>query len=221
MLNFSQSALMCRWVSLEQDSNTRAITSSVSPWYNRIKKSSDSRFFIEQISSENRAMQLQSDEQSNCTSNRRLFCKYPSSTSHSKMLRRLPSRRRSINNDLHKFISWTVKVCEKVSLADKTNRDRAVAWRQFSQCDYSAPRLGSNFAPAMLVVLIAATGGAAVDHNTQTAHLSFVYDLQTHLISNSHVLSRRSPSSIPKYSTLGRQKFYYYSKQKTFRIPFA
>ena len=88
---------------LEHDWNTGARTSSVrSP----SDKYSSSRLFIEQISPTNR-------EQSNCTSNRRLFCKYPSSASRSKMLRKLSSGGSSILNDLYKFISQS---CDKFSL---------------------------------------------------------------------------------------------------------
>ena len=87
-----------RLVILEHDWNTCARTSGVRSC---APKPSDSRFFIEQITSTNREL----SETYKFTPNLRLFCKYPSSTSRSKILKRLSSGRRSISIDLYKFIS--------------------------------------------------------------------------------------------------------------------
>ena len=51
--------------------------------------------------------------------------------------------------------------------------------------------------------------------------ISICLCLETHLISNSHVPPRRSPSSIPIPSILGRYQFdYHLNRNKMFRIPF-
>ena len=134
-------------VSLEQDWNTWARLSSVSScsW-----KSSDSRFLIEQITSTNRELL----EQSNCPFNRRLFCKYPSPASRSKILRRLSSGGLSIDNDLYKFIIQSVKSCDKFSFED-------IYKHRLGSC--MAILMVSNFASSMFVVLNTAAAGAAVE----------------------------------------------------------
>ena len=66
----------------------------------------------------------------------------------------------------------------------------------------------------MFVVVTTATVGAAVELGTQTAPSLICLCSKTHLISNSHVLPRRRPSSAPQYSILEIQPFDYNLKQK-------
>ena len=85
---------MCSLVILEQDWNTCARSSSV-------RSLSDSRnvsrFFIEQTTLTKGELL----ERGNSTIKLWLFCKYPSTASHSKMMKRLSSAWRLISNDLH------------------------------------------------------------------------------------------------------------------------
>ena len=56
----------------------------------------------------------------------------------------------------------------------------------------------------MFVVVTTATVGAAVELGTQTAPSLICLCFKTHLISNSLMPPRRSPSSMSQYSILGR-----------------